>query len=66
MAGLSSAETLPEIDHRLRLEEEARRAAARRQVMAMVLPISITLAVVLGFGLVWNSIARRRGAPRSA
>lgn len=55
------ADTHYELEQRLRLEERARRRAARTRWRIMLVPPLASLLIVLGFGLAWNLVQRRGG-----
>ena len=57
---LPAASNQAELDRRLALAEEARSRGRSDEARAMWIPILLTLALVLGFGLAWN-FGRRGG-----
>ncbi len=59
-------DTAEELEQLTRREDAAQRSARHRQYLAMALPIGISLALVLGFGLVWNLLERRRPLARGS
>ncbi len=63
---LAADESLGQLDERLREESAAARAARRRQWAAMLVPMAVSLALVLGGGMSWMLRERRApaGAPR--
>jgi len=69
--GAPIADTAEEIDLWRRREAAARAAAGRRRMLAMALPVGVSLGLVAAFGLAWNLSQRggresqRRGRGRS-
>ena len=59
---LPADETSEQLDRRVREQAAARAATSRRQWRAMLWPVAVSLALVLGLGLLWN----RRGGRWSA
>jgi hypothetical protein len=57
---LPAASNQAELDRRLAQAEEARSRGRADEARAMWIPILLTLALVLGFGLAWN-LGRRGG-----